>query len=40
MVSYEDIYRMETYEYPRETVREALHKPLLLKITQVLHPFK
>jgi len=25
MISYEDIYRIETYEYPKEAVREALH---------------
>ncbi|MFT4223518.1 hypothetical protein [Dysgonomonas sp.] len=25
LISYEGIYRIETYEYPKEAVREAIH---------------
>jgi ATP-dependent DNA helicase RecG len=31
MISYEDIYRIETYEYPKEAVREALHNAVAHK---------
>jgi len=31
MISYEDIYRVETYEYPKEAVREALHNAVAHK---------
>lgn len=31
LISYEDIYRVETYEYPKEAVREALHNAVAHK---------
>jgi len=31
MISYEDIYRVETYEYPKEAVREAIHNAVAHK---------
>jgi len=31
MISYEDIYRVETYEYPKEAIREALHNAVAHK---------
>jgi ATP-dependent DNA helicase RecG len=31
IISYEDIYRVETYEYPKEAVREALHNAVAHK---------
>ncbi|MDR2466666.1 MAG: putative DNA binding domain-containing protein [Prevotellaceae bacterium] len=31
MISYEDIYRVETYEYPRVAVREAIHNAVAHK---------
>ncbi|MDR3188802.1 MAG: putative DNA binding domain-containing protein [Prevotellaceae bacterium] len=31
MISYEDIYRLETYEYPKEAVREAIHNAVAHK---------
>ena len=31
LISYEGIYRVETYEYPREAVREALHNAIAHK---------
>ena len=31
MISYEDIYRVETYEYPKKAVREAIHNAIAHK---------
>lgn len=31
MISYEDIYRIETFEYPKEAIREALHNAIAHK---------
>ncbi len=31
MISYEGIYRVETYEYPKEAIREALHNAIAHK---------
>jgi ATP-dependent DNA helicase RecG len=31
MISYEDMYRVETYEYPKEAVREAIHNAVAHK---------
>ncbi len=31
LISYEEIYRVETYEYPKEAVREALHNAIAHK---------
>jgi ATP-dependent DNA helicase RecG len=31
LISYEDIYRVETYEYPKEAVREAIHNAVAHK---------
>ena len=31
MISYEDIYRVETYEYPKEAIREAIHNAIAHK---------
>jgi ATP-dependent DNA helicase RecG len=31
LISYEGIYRVETYEYPKEAIREAIHNAILCK---------
>ena len=40
LISYEGIYRVETYEYPKEAVREAIHKVSRTKTIQVERLYK
>jgi ATP-dependent DNA helicase RecG len=40
MISYEDIYRVETYEYPKEAVREALHNAVAHKDYSGAYPIQ